>query len=126
MDAAPAVADAGHHAAAGADRLAALARFRRMLGVFTFSYASLHLLAYGWLDMGLDFGDIATRHCQAPLHPDGFTAWALMVPLAATSFNKAISPGRQALAGAAQGGLRRRRRWLAALHLDALRQTELR
>ena len=30
--------------------LAALARFRRLLGVFSFTYASLHLLAYGWLD----------------------------------------------------------------------------
>ena len=39
--------------------LAALARFRRMLGVFSFVYASLHLLAYSWLDMGLEMADIA-------------------------------------------------------------------
>lgn len=70
--------------------LAALARFRRMLGVFTFSYASLHLLAYGWLDMGLDFGDIAKDIAKRPFILMGFTAWALMLPLAATSFNKAI------------------------------------
>ena len=70
--------------------LAALARFRRMLGVFTFSYASLHLLTYGWLDMGLDFGDIARDIAKRPFILMGFTAWLLMAPLAATSFNKAI------------------------------------
>lgn len=70
--------------------LPALVRFRRMLGVFTFSYASLHLLAYGWLDMGLDFGDIAVDIAKRPFILMGFTAWLLMVPLAATSFNKAI------------------------------------
>ena len=70
--------------------LAALARFRRMLGVFTFAYASLHLLAYGWLDMGLDFGEIAVDIAKRPFILMGFTAWLLMAPLAATSFNKAI------------------------------------
>lgn len=70
--------------------LAALARLRRMLGVFTFSYASLHLLAYGWLDMGLDFGDIAIDIAKRPFILMGFTAWLLMLPLALTSFNKAI------------------------------------
>ena len=70
--------------------LPALVRFRRMLGVFTFSYASLHLLAYGWLDMGLDFNDIAVDIAKRPFILMGFTAWLLMAPLAATSFNKAI------------------------------------
>jgi methionine sulfoxide reductase heme-binding subunit len=70
--------------------LAALARFRRMLGVFTFAYASLHLLAYGWLDMGLALDEIAADIVKRPFILMGFTAWALMLPLAATSFNKAI------------------------------------
>ena len=70
--------------------LAALARFRRMLGVFSFVYASLHLLAYGWLDMGLELGDIARDIAKRPFILMGFTAWLLMLPLAATSFNKAI------------------------------------
>jgi sulfoxide reductase heme-binding subunit YedZ len=70
--------------------LAALARFRRMLGVFSFVYASLHLLAYGWLDMGLDVADIARDIAKRPFILMGFTAWLLMLPLAATSFNKAI------------------------------------
>jgi methionine sulfoxide reductase heme-binding subunit len=70
--------------------LAALARFRRMLGVFSFSYASLHLLAYGWLDQGLDFAEIAADIAKRPFILMGFAAWALMLPLAATSFNRAI------------------------------------
>lgn len=70
--------------------LAALARFRRMLGVFSFVYASLHLLAYGWLDMGLEMADIARDIAKRPFILMGFTAWLLMLPLAATSFNKAI------------------------------------
>jgi sulfoxide reductase heme-binding subunit YedZ len=68
----------------------ALLRFRRMLGVFSFCYASLHLLAYGWLDMGLDFGDIAEDIAKRPFILMGFSAWLLMLPLAATSFNRAI------------------------------------
>jgi methionine sulfoxide reductase heme-binding subunit len=71
-------------------RQPALARFRRMIGVFSFFYASLHLLAYGWLDMGLDFGDIAWDIVKRPFILMGFTAWLLMLPLAATSFNRAI------------------------------------
>ncbi|MFG6455264.1 sulfite oxidase heme-binding subunit YedZ [Roseateles sp. BYS96W] len=70
--------------------LAALARFRRLLGVFTFVYASLHLLAYGWLDMGLDVPEIARDIAKRPFILMGFAAWALMLPLAATSFNRAI------------------------------------
>lgn len=70
--------------------LAALARFRRMLGVFTFAYATLHLLAYGWLDQGLDLAEIATDIAKRPFILMGFIAWVLMLPLAATSFNKAI------------------------------------
>ncbi|MDR7331013.1 protein-methionine-sulfoxide reductase heme-binding subunit MsrQ [Roseateles asaccharophilus] len=70
--------------------LAALARFRRMLGVFSFFYASLHLLAYGWLDQGLDLAEIAADIAKRPFILMGFLAWALMLPLAATSFNRAI------------------------------------
>jgi sulfoxide reductase heme-binding subunit YedZ len=69
---------------------AALARFRRMLGLFTFFYASLHLLSYAWLDMGLVPADIARDIIKRPFILMGFTAWALLLPLALTSFNRAI------------------------------------
>ncbi len=70
--------------------LATLVRLRRMLGVFSFAYASLHLLAYGWLDMGLALADIAADIVKRPFILMGFTAWLLMLPLAVTSFNRAI------------------------------------
>lgn len=69
---------------------AALARFRRMLGLFSFFYASLHLLAYAWLDMGLALGDIAADILKRPFILMGFTAWLMLLPLAATSFNRVI------------------------------------
>lgn len=68
----------------------ALARFRRMLGLFTFFYATLHFLAYAWLDMGFDAAVIARDIPKRPFALVGFLALLLMLPLAATSFNRAI------------------------------------
>lgn len=68
----------------------ALLRFRRMLGVFTFFYVCLHLLAYGWLDMSLDLSQITADIAKRTFILLGFIAWVLLIPLAATSFNKAI------------------------------------
>jgi sulfoxide reductase heme-binding subunit YedZ len=68
----------------------ALARFRRMLGLFTFFYVVLHFLAYAWLDMGLAPAAIARDIPKRPFALVGFLALLLMLPLAATSFNRAI------------------------------------
>jgi sulfoxide reductase heme-binding subunit YedZ len=68
----------------------ALARFRRMTGLFVYFYAVLHLLSYSWFDMGLDVGDIAKDIAKRPFILVGFTAIVLLTPLAATSFNRAI------------------------------------
>ena len=70
--------------------LPALARFRRMLGLFVFFYALLHFLAYGWLDMGLDLADITRDIGKRPFILVGFLALALLTPLALTSWNGAI------------------------------------
>ncbi len=67
-----------------------LARFRRMLGLFTYFYGGLHLLCYAWLDMGLSVTDMAGDIAKRPFILVGFSALALMTPLAATSFNRAI------------------------------------
>ena len=67
-----------------------LARYRRMLGLFTFFYACLHLLAYGGLDMGLDVADIGRDILKRPFILVGFACWLLLLPLAATSFNRAV------------------------------------
>jgi sulfoxide reductase heme-binding subunit YedZ len=68
----------------------ALARFRRMLGLFSFFYVVLHFLAYAWLDMGFDLQAIALDIPKRPFALVGFLALLLMLPLAATSFNRAI------------------------------------
>lgn len=68
----------------------ALARFRRMLGLWTAWYALWHFLAYAWLDMGLDLATIAKDIPKRPFALVGFLAFLLMLPLAATSFNRAI------------------------------------
>lgn len=68
----------------------ALARYRRMLGLFTAFYGALHFLAYAWLDMGLDLSDILRDIAKRPFILAGTAALLLMLPLAATSFNRAI------------------------------------
>lgn len=68
----------------------ALARFRRMLGLFTFFYGTVHFLCYSWLDMGLVWSDIVRDIVKRPFILVGSTALLLMLPLAATSFNRAI------------------------------------
>ncbi|MGV3727446.1 sulfite oxidase heme-binding subunit YedZ [Hydrogenophaga sp.] len=68
----------------------ALARLRRMVGLFVFFYASLHLLAYALFDMGFDVAGIAEDVIKRPFILVGFLAWVLLLALAATSLNRAI------------------------------------
>jgi methionine sulfoxide reductase heme-binding subunit len=71
-------------------KIPALAKFRRMLGLFVYFYALLHLLAYSGFDQGFDFGDIAKDIAKRPFILVGFMAIVLLTPLALTSFNRAI------------------------------------
>ena len=68
----------------------ALARFRRMLGLFMYFYVVIHLLSYSGFDMGFDIADIAADIAKRPFILVGFSAFLLLSPLAATSFNAAI------------------------------------
>ncbi len=70
--------------------LNALARLRRMLGLFTFFYGVLHFLGFAWLDMGFDLDAILKDIPKRPFILVGTAALLTMVPLAATSFNRAI------------------------------------
>ena len=67
-----------------------LARLRRMVGLFVYFYAVLHLAAYSWLDMGLDVGDLTRDIVKRPFILVGFTAFVLLSALAATSFDRAV------------------------------------
>jgi sulfoxide reductase heme-binding subunit YedZ len=68
----------------------ALARFRRMLGLFVYFYAVLHFLSYSGFDRGFDVTDIASDILKRPFILVGFSAFVLLTPLALTSFNRAI------------------------------------
>lgn len=67
-----------------------LARYRRMLGLFTFFYACVHLLSYAWLDMGWVAADIGRDILKRPFILVGFACWLLLLSLALTSFNRAV------------------------------------
>ncbi len=62
-----------------------LIQFRRMLGLFAFFYACLHLTTYLWLDQFFDFHSILKDVYKRPFITAGFTAFVLLVPLALTS-----------------------------------------
>ena len=62
-----------------------LAKYRRMLGLFTFFYATVHLGIYLGLDMLLDVGDILEDATKHPRIWIGLLAWGMLVPLALTS-----------------------------------------
>ena len=62
-----------------------LVGLRRMLGLFAFTYLSLHFLNWLVLDQWFDLGAIAADIARRPYITVGFTAYALLVPLAVTS-----------------------------------------
>ncbi|WP_353233673.1 protein-methionine-sulfoxide reductase heme-binding subunit MsrQ [Diaphorobacter ruginosibacter] len=67
-----------------------LARFRRMLGLFVYFYASLHLFSYAWFDMGFEWPELLRDIAKRPFILVGFMAFALLTALAATSPKSAV------------------------------------
>jgi sulfoxide reductase heme-binding subunit YedZ len=62
-----------------------LLRYRRMLGLFAFFYAVLHFITYIWLDQFFDWQAILKDIAKRPFITLGFSAFILLIPLAATS-----------------------------------------
>lgn len=62
-----------------------LLRFRRMLGLYAFFYATLHLSVYLGLDLRGYWTQIFEEIVKRPYITVGFAAWLLLVPLAITS-----------------------------------------
>ena len=60
-------------------------QFRRMLGLFMFFYACLHITSYVWLDYSFDWADIWMDIVKHPYVLVGASAFILTVPLAITS-----------------------------------------
>jgi sulfoxide reductase heme-binding subunit YedZ len=63
---------------------------RRMLGLFAFSYVSLHFLWYLFVDQEFDWRQLAGDVAKRPFITAGFTALLLLIPLAVTSTQKAM------------------------------------
>ena len=64
-----------------------LLRLRRMLGLFAFFYATLHMLTYVWLDQFFAWDFILKDIVKRPFITVGFICFVLLIPLAATSTN---------------------------------------
>jgi methionine sulfoxide reductase heme-binding subunit len=62
-----------------------LARFRRMIGLYAFFYATMHFLTYLVLDLGGYWAQILEDIVKRPYITVGFLAWLGLVPLALTS-----------------------------------------
>ena len=66
-------------------------KIRRMLGLFVFFYATLHLLTYVVIDYRLDWNQITEDVIKKKYVFVGFVAWLLLIPLAITSSQKMIA-----------------------------------
>ena len=63
-------------------------KFRRMLGLFVFFYASIHLMTYLWFDQFFDWYEIWIDIVKRPFITMGMLSWIILLPLAITSVNK--------------------------------------
>ena len=66
-------------------RLTWLIKFRRMLGLFAFFYASLHMLTWVGLYAGFDIQSMAADIARRRYITAGMAAYLLLFPLALTS-----------------------------------------
>jgi sulfoxide reductase heme-binding subunit YedZ len=62
-----------------------LAKVRRLVGLFAFCYGTIHLLIYFVFDRGMVFAELGEDIAKRPYITVGFTAWLILVVLAATS-----------------------------------------
>ena len=65
-----------------------LLRLRRMIGLYAFFYAVLHLLTYVWFDQWFDWNGNGKEVIKRPFITMGFAAMVLLVPMAVTSTDR--------------------------------------
>ncbi|HEY6881738.1 MAG TPA: protein-methionine-sulfoxide reductase heme-binding subunit MsrQ [Polyangiales bacterium] len=65
-------------------------RVRRMLGLLSFFYATMHLLTYALLDRAGQLATLLDDLAKRPFISVGALAWAILVPLAITSTNASM------------------------------------
>ena len=67
-----------------------LVKFRRMLGLFAFFYASLHLAVFAGLDLEFQIGEVLAEIVKRPYITIGMAAWLMLLALALTSTKGSI------------------------------------
>jgi len=67
-----------------------LLKLRRMMGLYAFFYALLHFTTFLWFDHFFDVQEMLKDVAKRPFITVGFTAFVLLVPLAATSTNAMV------------------------------------
>src|SRR5882724_13177420 len=67
-----------------------LVKFRRMLGLYSLFYGSLHFLTYLWFDRSFNFSSMVQDVVQRKFILVGMTAFLLLVPLGITSTDKMV------------------------------------
>ncbi|MGY0154625.1 protein-methionine-sulfoxide reductase heme-binding subunit MsrQ [Edwardsiella tarda] len=72
-------------------RQAALMRTRRLLGLWCFAWASLHLLSYLMLELGGNLRLLGSELLRRPYLTLGLAAWLILLALALTSTRRAMS-----------------------------------
>ena len=65
-----------------------LARYRRMLGLYVWFYATLHLLVFAQVYIGWSGEQLIEELAERPYVLVGFLAWLILVPLGITSAHK--------------------------------------
>jgi sulfoxide reductase heme-binding subunit YedZ len=63
----------------------ALAKYRRMLGLFAFFYAVIHVFTWSWADMDFDLGFMGREIAKHRYILIGMLTFVLLIPLAVTS-----------------------------------------
>jgi methionine sulfoxide reductase heme-binding subunit len=67
-----------------------LVKFRRLLGLYVFFYAVLHMLLYLGLDQSFDIAEIIKDIIKRPFITIGFFSFIALIPLAVTSNNAMV------------------------------------
>jgi sulfoxide reductase heme-binding subunit YedZ len=67
-----------------------LIKLRRMLGLYMFFYGLLHFMTFLWFDHFFDLQEMWKDVLKRPFITVGFTAFVLLIPLAATSTNAMV------------------------------------
>ncbi|CCQ72979.1 magnetosome biogenesis transporter MamZ [Magnetospira sp. QH-2] len=67
-----------------------IAKYSRMIGLYAFFYATLHVLVYVWFQWDLNWGEMAKDIAKREFIIVGILAYMILLPLAITSYKKLV------------------------------------